>query len=69
MGRFGRKWLQYGYHLFVLVVYLVFKIFVTWSASSFVVTLHIFCLHLLYMLFTFSVIDTNFIFITSDSLS
>ena len=25
MGRFGRKWLHYGYHLFVLAVYWVFK--------------------------------------------
>jgi hypothetical protein len=45
------------------------KIFATWYASSFVVTLRTFRLRLLCMLFTLRVIDMNFIFFPSDSLS
>ena len=46
-----------------------FKGFATWYASSSVVTLHIFCLRLLCMLFTLRVTDTNFISVPSGSLS
>jgi hypothetical protein len=51
VGRFGSKWLHYGYHLFVLAVYLVFKNFChlvcfficghsTYCPSAFVVYVH-----------------------------
>ena len=62
-----------GYTMDIICVFwhfiLCFKSFVTGYASSSVVTLHIFCLHLVCVLFTLRIIDTNFIFVPSDSPS
>jgi len=46
----------------------VLKSFATWYTSSSVVTLHVFCLRLLCILFTLRIIDTNYIFVPSESL-